>query len=136
MATFEIQYEQTWVRRPANFRETTDLPPAGIHHGQLLIRRQRVPNPPQFDGTLTPAGERVVFLRRLGDEHFLEKTKSDATGYFAFRGTYDERVQYEFCVIDNDGSVSRIFHIDNPAYSRYLGNPDVTDGTGISRGDP
>lgn len=136
MATFDIQTGIQWNKRPQDFRETTDLAPAGFGHGLLFIRKQRIPNPPQFDGTLTPAGERVVCLRRLGDEHYLERTKSDASGYFAFRGTYDERVQYEFIVVDNDSSVARIFHIDNPAYSRYLGNPDVNDGTGISRGDP
>lgn len=125
-----------FVRRPLNYRECGDLPPVGLIGATGFIRRQKVPNPPQFDGTISPAGIRNVYLRRLGTSEWLEKTQSDSNGYFTFKGTYDERVQYEFVIIDNDGTVSQVYHVDNPAYSRYLGNPDVNDGTGISRGDP
>lgn len=124
-------------RRPADFREVRAdaLPPIGLW-ATPHIRKQAVQNPPQFSGTIAPIGIRTVYLRRYGKDELLEKVTSDENGYFEFRGIYSESYQYEYVIIDNDGTISQVFHIDNPAYSRYLGNPTVNDSTGILRGDP
>lgn len=119
-------------RSPTGYRQCRDLPPAG-NRGNLIIPKQKVQNPPQFSGTITPAGVHNVLLRRLGTADWLEKTASDANGYFEFKRIQDERYQYEFMILDIDGTPGKIFKIDFPAYSRYLGNPDVNDSTGLTR---
>lgn len=119
------------VKRPQAFLQTGDIRPVGSQWCGVVLRRPP-PSTPQFDGTVIPAGVRTVYLRKLGDAHYLEKTVSDGSGYFQFQGIYDEREQYEFVVIDNDGTVSQVFHVDNPVYLRSFGNPAV-DSTGYTR---
>jgi hypothetical protein len=122
-------------RRPnSSFREVRAdaLSPIAGWAGPCINRRP-VQNPPQFSGTITPAGERVVYLKEYGKDQWLDRTASDSEGNFVFRGVYSELVQYEFYIIDNDGTVSQAYHVDNPTYSPYPGNPSVNDTSGASR---
>jgi hypothetical protein len=118
-------------RRPQNYRQSSGLPPVGLW-ATPFIRKQATPNPPQISGTLDPVAECDVYLRVKGTNYWLERTKSDASGYFQFKGTYHENTRYEVCIV-KDGVTAKIFQIDNPDYSRYLGNPTVHDSSGYTR---
>lgn len=113
------------VKAPTTWRQTRSLPPMNIGHGN--IPKRPLLNPPQFTGTIFPGGIRDVYLRVLGTKDYLERTASDVNGYFEFKGTYYELVQYEFCIFDSDGTEAKIFKIDYPAYLRWVGNTTMPE---------
>lgn len=107
----------TYIPRPTTYNQAS-ITHGGFYKDSTLETEWTESR--QFTGTLSPAAEKPVMLRRKGGNP-LEIVQANASGYFEFTRWYYPYTDYEFVIHDSDG-YECVYPVTQPTEHEYRGD--------------